>query len=251
MLRCWSPPAAWASRRKRARRSGLSASPGIMVFTATSRLIRGSTASYTVPMPPRPRTFRIWYLPMRCTRLPSSFVGAPSSGDSTAGGVRDQAALRGIVAHGRRPGRRHRRDRPRPRGPRALGRPHRAEADGSGRGGSPAGIARGARAGPGRRRRRRGGDAHGPWYPLDPRGPLPCRTRGDRAAGRRAPGAGARLGAATRLPGTELPALRGAREPRDRRVSPARLMADAWQRNQYVTVAMVFVVFTGFAFVLP
>jgi MFS family permease len=28
-------------------------------------------------------------------------------------------------------------------------------------------------------------------------------------------------------------------------------MAEAWRRNQYVTVATVFVVFTGFAFVLP
>ena len=29
------------------------------------------------------------------------------------------------------------------------------------------------------------------------------------------------------------------------------LPAEAWRRNQYVMVATVFVVFTGFAFVLP
>src|SRR2546430_8806528 len=67
MLRCFRRPAAWASRTKRAFNSGRSDSRDDTVLRATRRWKMGSSASYTVPMLPRPMTLRTWYLPILST----------------------------------------------------------------------------------------------------------------------------------------------------------------------------------------
>src|SRR5262245_13924646 len=100
MLRWRRPRAACASRRKRRRSSGASARPGIIVLSATLRWMTGSSASYTVPMPPCPMTLWTWYLPMVSTGARrDSMPFWPGAGASPGGRGR-----RGIVrARARKP----------------------------------------------------------------------------------------------------------------------------------------------------
>src|SRR6266545_417567 len=56
---------AWASRKKRARSSSVTAMSLEMTFRATIRSSIGSWALYTVPMPPRPMRSTTRYLPSR------------------------------------------------------------------------------------------------------------------------------------------------------------------------------------------
>ncbi len=115
-----------------------------------------------------------------------------------------------------------------------------------------------ARALPGPRDRGQGGSQQGARDGLEPRRAVARRRRLPRARGRgaargprRRGGAGA--GLERPLPG----AARGAGAARPRRAlaalvtAPSPVTAASARRNQLVTVAMVFAVFTGFAFVLP
>src|SRR5262245_10769307 len=58
-----SAASTWASRLKRARRSGSSANTCGRIFSATSRLSRVSRPRYTSPIPPAPSGARISYGP--------------------------------------------------------------------------------------------------------------------------------------------------------------------------------------------
>src|SRR5206468_245492 len=138
---------------------------------------------------------------------------------------------------------------------RSLGRAAGGQAHGRGGGRAPAGW---CRPGPRRRPRHRGqgGGEQGPGHGLDARRVLARRRRGPGPAGGSAAGRGrAPLGAPARLRWPHARRARGARRPGDRPGAPPLVIAllprEAWRRNQLVVCVAVFMVFMGFAFVLP
>src|SRR5437667_2807845 len=250
MLRWRRPPAAWASRAKRALTSVLSPASAGIVLRATVRCRTGSSASYTVPIPPRPMRLRILYLPMRSTGARAHCNLVLSSGGGRFGGRSAREAR-----SGRRPGRRSRGAEPRGAGPRSLGRTARRQAHGR-RGGGAAPHRR-RRPGPRPRARRRGqgGGEQGARHGLEPRGALAGRRRASwPPAGGGPSRRGGGAGAGPRLERTHLGPAGASRRAGDRGSAPALMRwipEEPWLRNQYVMVATVFVVYTGFAFVLP
>src|SRR6185503_20614230 len=161
-----------------------------------------------------------------------------------------------VAGGGHRPGRGPGGAGPRGARPPEVGRPARGQADGPRRGSPPPRRhgRPGARAGPGHRRE--GGRQQGARDRVEPRREVARRRGGPGASGVGPPGG--RRGGPRRQAGLDARRRRDAGGPR--RARPGRgvahlvsrlLPAEPWRRNQHVTAAMVFVVFTAFAFVLP
>src|SRR5262245_61595947 len=209
-------------------------------------------------MAPWPRILWIWYLPMVSTSASLD----PRKGKRRgivcreSGQHQTREPFRACVIvrrrrHGHRLGRRPGGDRSRAAGPRSLGRTLRGQAHGA-RGGGPAppeGRRKASRPRPGHRGQ--GGGQQGARHRMEPGCQVARRGRRSRAARER--DAQGRRGPQGRAAGGGGPGPAHPRAKRRAGTGPGQApgMMEPWQRNQYVMVAVVFVVFTAFAFVLP